>query len=219
MLRRIGVLLAATAVLAAVPAPARAARTPVVFVHGYDGGASDWTKAMSVFREGGYSDTELFAYEYDSHGDNRINAQGLAAFVADVLVRTGASQVDVVNHSMGGLVSLWYLGQLDGTAKVRRLASLAGANHGTKTAAACLIYVSCRQMYPESPFIKTITSGDETPGATGYATWYSPCDAVIVPYTSTALDGAANNEVRCRTHPGLLRATAVLTEIRSFLAA
>lgn len=220
MLRRIGVLLAAlVAVLAPVSVPAaHAARTPVVFVHGYTGSASNWTTAMSVFRAGGYSSSELYAYEYNSYGDNRVNAQGLATFVNNVLAKTGASQVDIVNHSMGGLVSLWYLHELGGAAKTRHLASIAGANHGTTYAGACLVYLTCQQMYPGSSFIATVTSGDETPGATKYGTWYSPCDGIIIPYTSTVLSGATNNYVLCQTHIGFLTDTSVLTQIRSFMS-
>ncbi|GAA4953929.1 esterase/lipase family protein [Actinoplanes utahensis] len=221
MRRRLLVLLTAVlTVLALSPAlPAAAApSTPVIFVHGYTGSASNWTTAMSVFRAGGYSSSRLFAYEYDSYGDNITNAQGLASYVSQVRARTGAAQVDIVNHSMGGLVSQWYLKQLGGAQYVRHLASIAGANHGTTAAGACLIYVTCQQMYPGSSFIATISAGDETPGGTRYGTWYSPCDGVILPYTSTILSGATNNHVACETHLGFLADTVTLTRIRSFLA-
>lgn len=220
MRRFLGTLLAALLsvglVASVLATPARAARTPVVFVHGYTGSASNWTTAMSVFRSGGYASDELYAYEYNSYGDNRTNAAGLAAFVDQVRARTGAAQVDIVNHSMGGLVSLWYVSQLGGTAEVRRLASLAGANHGTTSAAACTTYETCRQMLPGSSFIATITRGDETPGPTTYATWYSPCDGIILPYSSTRLSGADNNYEFCTTHLGFLTDRGVLTEVRRF---
>ncbi|MFC7277219.1 esterase/lipase family protein [Paractinoplanes rhizophilus] len=220
-MRRLVVLL--TAVLAALalsPAPPAAAApgTPVIFVHGYTGSASNWTTAMSVFRAGGYSSSQLFAYEYNSYGNNITNAQGLASYVSQVRARTGAAQVDIVNHSMGGLVSLWYLKQLGGAQYVRHLASIAGANHGTTYAAACLAFVTCQQMYPGSSFIRTLSAGDETPGSTRYATWYSPCDGIIIPFTSTVLSGATNNYVVCQTHIGYLADTVTLTRIRSFLA-
>ena len=210
-------LVAALALSPALPAAA-APGTPVIFVHGYTGSASNWTTAMSVFRAGGYSSSQLFAYEYNSYGNNITNAQGLATYVSQVRARTGASQVDIVNHSMGGLVSLWYLKQLGGAQYVRHLASIAGANHGTTYASACLIYVTCQQMYPGSSFINTLSSGDETPGSTRYATWYSPCDGIIIPYTSTRLSGATNNAVACETHIGFLTNTSVLAQIRSFIA-
>ncbi|MFL6118233.1 hypothetical protein [Actinophytocola sp.] len=79
------------------------------------------------------------------------------------------------------------------------------------------MFVTCQQMYPGSPFIAQISAGDETPGATRYATWYSPCDGVILPYTSTRLTGATNNLVACQTHLGYLTDTTVLTQIANFI--
>ncbi|MFF9061005.1 esterase/lipase family protein [Streptomyces sp. NPDC014882] len=192
--------------------------TPVVFVHGYTGDASNWVAAMSVFRLNGWDSSDLFAYEYNSYGNNITNAQGLATFVNNVKARTGASKVAIVNHSMGGLVSQYYLKVLGGNTSVSHLASIAGANHGTTFAGACLIYTTCQQMYPGSSFISQISSGDETPGATRYATWYSACDGIILPYTSTRLDGATNNNVLCQTHIGFLADTVVLGQIARFVA-
>ena len=209
-------LIAALATFAITPAAQAAPTRPVIFVHGYTGSASNWVTAMSVFRLHGYRSDQLFAYEYNSYGDNVQNARGLASYVEQVKARTGASQVDIVNHSMGGLVSLYYLKVLNGHPNVGRLASIAGANHGTTYAAACLIFTTCQQMYPGSSFIAQITSGDETPGDTRYATWYSPCDGIIIPYTSTRLDGATNNLVACQTHLGFLADTSVLRSIAQF---
>ncbi|MCX5415644.1 triacylglycerol lipase [Streptomyces sp. NBC_00059] len=192
--------------------------TPVVFVHGYTGNASNWVTGMSVFQLNGWSSSSLFAYEYNSYGNNVTNAQGLATFVNNVKARTGASKVAIVNHSMGGLVSQYYLKVLGGNTSVSHLASIAGANHGTTFASACLVYVTCQQMYPGSSFISQITSGDETPGDTKYATWYSACDGVIIPYTSTRLTGATNNNVLCQTHIGFLADTVVLGQIARFVA-
>ncbi|MER6118256.1 alpha/beta fold hydrolase [Streptomyces sp. NPDC001743] len=192
--------------------------TPVVFVHGYTGNASNWVTAMSVFQLNGWSSSKLFAYEYNSYGNNVSNAQGLAAFVNNVKARTGASKVAIVNHSMGGLVSQYYLKVLGGNTSVSHLASIAGANHGTTFASACLIYTTCQQMYPGSSFISQISSGDETPGDTKYATWYSACDGIILPYTSTRLSGATNNNVLCQTHLGYLADTLVLGQIARFVA-
>ncbi|MEU6104648.1 esterase/lipase family protein [Streptomyces flaveolus] len=192
--------------------------TPVVFVHGYTGNASNWVTAMSVFRLNGWSSSDLFAYEYDSYGDNVTNARGLASYVDNVKARTGASKVAIVNHSMGGLVSQYYLKVLGGNTSVSHLASIAGANHGTTYAGACLIYTTCQQMYPGSSFISQITAGDETPGSTRYATWYSACDGIIIPYTSTRLSGATNTNVLCQTHIGYLADTVVLGQIARFVA-
>ncbi|MCX5402110.1 triacylglycerol lipase [Streptomyces sp. NBC_00102] len=209
---------AASSVTRSATASVLSTSTPVVFVHGYTGSASNWVTAKSVFQLNGWSSSNLFAYEYNSYGNNITNAQGLATFVDNVKAQTGASKVAIVNHSMGGLVSQYYLKVLGGNTSVSHLASIAGANHGTTYASACLIYTTCQQMYPGSSFISQITSGDETPGTTKYATWYSACDGIILPYTSTKLDGATNNLVACQTHIGYLTDTVVLGQIAKFVA-
>lgn len=214
-----GVVALVLALFLVSPAPSASAATttPVIFVHGYTGSASNWTTAMSVFRSSGWSSGNLFAYEYNSYGDNVQNARGLATFVEQVKARTGRSKVAIVNHSMGGLVSQYYLKVLNGNANVSHLVSIAGANHGTTAASACLIFVTCQQMFPGSYFIAQISSGDETPGLTRYATWYSPCDGVILPYTSTILSGASNNYVFCQTHIGFLADVTVLSRIANYV--
>ncbi|MDN3356409.1 triacylglycerol lipase [Actinomadura sp. DC4] len=225
MRRTLGTVLAAalaalTCLLAAGQTSTANAAThvPVVFVHGYTGSSSNWATAKTVFAAGGYTSGELNAFDYNWAQSNKSSAASLKSYIQQVLARTGASQVDIVNHSMGGLVSDWYIHELGGQPYVRHLASIAGANHGTTFASACTIYPSCVEMLPGSAFIQTVTSGDETPGATKYATWSSPCDGVIVPYTSTRLNGATNNTVACQTHIGYLTDTATLTAVRSFLA-
>ncbi|MCP9952302.1 hypothetical protein [Actinomadura madurae] len=61
-----------------------------------------------------------------------------------------------------------------------------------------------------------ITAGDEKSGSTRYATWYSPCDGLIIPYTSTRLDSANNHYVACQTHIGFLADSLVLGAIAQF---
>ena len=222
-MRRVLASLLATACallgLAFVAAPAQAAtHTPVVFVHGFLGDSSNWLPAIAAVRAAGDAGNGLYTYDYNWAGDNIVNARGLGTFVDQVRSRTGAGRVDIVNHSMGGLVTGWYVNELGGQSKVRHVASIAGANHGTTAAYACIVFTSCQQMAPGSSFIRTYTAGDETPGTTRYATWYSPCDGVILPYSSTPLSGAQNHFVLCQNHLGFLLDPFVLTSVRQFLA-
>ena len=214
----IGVALATAAALVVAPATAAqaATSTPVIFVHGYSGSASNWATALSVFRAGGFG--RLYTYNYNWAGSNQVSAAGLASFVNQVKAQTGQSRVAIVNHSMGGLVTRYYLEELGGSANVSHVASIAGANHGTTFAGACLINISCVEMYPGSLFLIGLSIGDETPGSAAYRTWYSACDGIIIPYTSTRLSGATNTNAGCVTHIGFLTNTGVLTQIRNFIA-
>ncbi len=176
-----------------------------------------WAPARAAFRQAGYNDSELFTYSYDFHASNRTSAQGLAAFVEKVKRTTGSRTVDIVNHSMGGMVAMWYVKELGGATSVTHMASLAGAHHGTITAGLCLITSeSCKEMTPGSAFLATLAAADETPGPVAYRTWYSPCDAVINPFTSSMLAGAANTLVPCMTHVGFLTNGALPADVAAF---
>ncbi|MCX5435679.1 triacylglycerol lipase [Streptomyces sp. NBC_00063] len=202
---------------ATAPRAEAATRTPVVFVHGYAESPSNWSAAKASFEAAGYPASDLFTYQYTWTQSNKTSAQGLASYVQQVLTTTGASQVDIVNHSMGGMVTNWYVNELGGQPYVKHMASLAGANHGSSNASSCQTYTSCQEMYPGSSFLTTVNSGDETPGSTKYATWYSPCDGMINPYTSTKLAGATNNYVACETHMAYLSDATILSAVRKFL--
>ncbi|MEU7135076.1 alpha/beta fold hydrolase [Streptomyces sp. NPDC046261] len=207
--------LTATSTGTAVAAPHH--RTPVVFVHGYLNTGVVWAPARAAFRQAGYNDSELFTYSYDFTASNRTSAQGLAAFVEKVKRATGSGTVDIVNHSMGGMVAMWYLKELGGASSVTRMASLAGAHHGTLTAGLCTVLsASCAEMTPGSPFLATLAAADETPAPVRYRTWYSPCDAVITPFTSSMLDGATNTLLPCMTHAGFLTNSALLSDVATF---
>ena len=68
-----------------------------------------------------------------------------------------------------------------------------------------------------SPFLTTLNEGDETPGAVSYGTFWSPCDEVINPDTSTILSGATNTQVGCLGHLSLLGSESVYRQVRDFV--
>lgn len=197
--------LAASVVPLLQPAGAQAAtaRRPVIFVHGWSGDSWNWAAYESGFAAAGYTDAELYAWDYDHRLSNRTIAGQLASYVDRVRAATGHGKVDIVTHSMGGLSSRWYLKFLGGTAEVDDWVSIGGPNHGTAWAWGCW-HTSCAEMRPGSSFLSTLNGGDETPGGVNYHTFWSPCDEVINPDTSTVLSGAANNRTGCVGHLSLL---------------
>ena len=229
MRRRLLVLLAVLAATtantasAALAAPANAApaqvqaRNPVVFVHGWNGDSWNWATMIDRLRADGYSAGELFAWDYDHTQSNAVIAQQLGQFVDGVLALTGASQVDVVSHSMGGLNSRYWVKFLGGADKVDDWVNLGGPNHGTTAASLCFWDVSCFEMRAGSTFLAQLNSGDETPGAVQYTTVRSPCDEVINPDTSTVLSGATNVQTFCVGHLGLLADWGAYLTVRSAL--
>lgn len=200
---------------AGTPAPASAG-DPVVFVHGWNSNSSTWNTMANRFRADGWADSHLNQWNYDYRQSNATTAQQLSAEIDRVLAATGAAKVDVVTHSMGGLSSRHYAKNLGGTARIDAWVSLGGPNHGTDTANACFD-TSCVEMRPGSSFLNALNSGDETPGSTRYATWWSPCDVVVNPDSSVALSGAANTQTACMSHGDLHEDATVYGQVRNMI--
>ncbi|MEU3354374.1 triacylglycerol lipase [Streptomyces sp. NPDC037389] len=195
---------------------------PVIFVHGRNAGPGVWGGMRADFSRNGYPEDRLYAWSYDtSQSSNEVLAGRFAAYVDEVLARTGATRVDVVAHSLGSLPTRWYLAFGGGAAagRVGHWASLAGPNHGTSLAWACALWdQGCRDMTPGSYMLRKLNSGDETPGSVRYATWRSSCDEQIAPVESTALAGAVNTRTaNCLKHNDLLADGEVARQVRAFL--
>jgi triacylglycerol lipase len=210
--------LLAVAVASALLVPAAAARAndPILFVHGWSSSGSVWNTMIGRFQADGWSAGELHNWSYNTSQSNATTARQLAIRVSQVKAATGASKIDIVTHSMGGLSSRYYLKNLGGTANVDAWVSLGGPNHGTGWAWFCF-QTSCREMRPGSSFLNALNSVDETPGAVRYGTWWSPCDEVINPDTSTILSGAANTQTGCILHSSHLTNSTVYAQVREFV--
>ncbi len=201
------------------PASAQAAPDPIVFVHGWNSSASTWNTMIDRFVAAGYPRDRMLAITYNSNQSNATIANQVRDAVATLRSRTGAATVDIVTHSMGGLSSRYYLKNLGGTSVVDEWVSLGGPNHGTSTAYLCYLFsAGCRDMIPGSSFLNNLNAGDETPGAVRYGTFWSSCDEVINPDSSTVLTGATNTGVGCLGHSALLSNADVFTQVRNFVA-
>lgn len=193
-------------------------KTPILFVHGFNSSGSIWSTMMTRFQKDGWPAARLSSFTYAWQQSNTTTA-GIIAFKVDsIREATGSSQVAIVGHSMGTLSARYYLKYTPGaTDRVSALVSLAGANHGTNLAVFCLGSVSCQEMVPGSAFLTTLNADDETPGLTGYRTWWSPCDEVISPRESMLLAGATNTQTACLTHSAMYTDTKVYGQVRDFV--
>jgi len=198
--------------------PSAAHPRPVVLVHGTFADMSDSWQALSpLLKNNGWC---VFAFNYGSYegsgaigvygvGDIRNSAQELSAFVDKVLAATGASGVDLVGHSQGGMMPRYYLKYLGGATKVHTLVGLSPSNHGTTldglfvlagffpgasqfTGALC---PACQQQEAGSAFITELNSGGETVPGVQYTVIQTLYDQVVTPYTSAFLSGSGVHNV------------------------
>ena len=99
---------------------------PVVFVHGVLEFGDAFSNQAMRYGSNGYCLNRIYTYDYNSLiGPNGANVTGLETFVDHALVETGAAQVDLLGHSLGGAVCQEYLKTPANAAKVAHYANLA----------------------------------------------------------------------------------------------
>src|SRR6201995_1832177 len=189
--------------------PSAAHPYPVILVHGtFEDMADNWQALSPLLYDSGYC---VFALNYGSYnGSGSIGVYGtgpieqsagqLSAFVDRVLAATGASRVDIVGHSQGGMMPRCYLKFLGGAARVSTLVGLAPSNHGTTldglftlagffpgssaTVADC---PACAEQETGSAFMTRLNAGGDTVSGVRYTVIESTNDEVVTPYQSAFL--------------------------------
>jgi pimeloyl-ACP methyl ester carboxylesterase len=110
---------------------------PIVLIHGYMSGADCWDDFMPWFKQLEYYENEHvfnFAYSDDknpANGDIIEYAKLFAKKIEEILAQTKKSKVNIIAHSMGGLISRYYIEKLGGVDKVNKLIMLGTPNHGS----------------------------------------------------------------------------------------
>jgi len=188
------------AVLMRDPRPAPA-ELPVLLLHGVGCNAGVWTG---------------FRRYLDSHGMGPVYALSngpplapiahfatqLAARIDAILAATGATQVILVAHSMGGLVAREYL-RRHGGACVRRLITVGTPHHGSLHAW-MMAGAALSDLRPRSDFLSRLNAtGDHAAGVPVVSLW-SWHDSMVTPQTSARLDWADNIVVAGIAHNALL---------------
>lgn len=101
-------------------------------------------KAVKFFQDNGYTvDKNLFIFPYDWRKDIRLTTPLLNTKVDEILTKTGSNKVNIVAHSMGGLVAREYIRDAARAAKVDTLVELGVPHLGSTDALASLIYGKC----------------------------------------------------------------------------
>ncbi|WP_438946712.1 alpha/beta fold hydrolase [Sediminibacterium sp.] len=83
--------------------------TPIVFVHGFLGSGDTYATQFQRFTENGYLPSQLYAFDWNSVGARNNTIAQLDSFIAKVLEKTGAEQINLVGHSAGGGIGYSYL--------------------------------------------------------------------------------------------------------------
>jgi triacylglycerol esterase/lipase EstA (alpha/beta hydrolase family) len=103
---------------------------PVIVLHGYAQNRANFLPLAWRMRRAGLG--PIFGFEYWTLGRTAAAARQLGWFVDEVRAATGAAEVDLVGHSMGGVVGRYYLSMLGGDAAVHRLITIGTPHSGTE---------------------------------------------------------------------------------------
>jgi len=212
---------AVAVLLAARAAPAQdvppTGQVPVLLVPGWFDTARELAPLRIRLVSSGWPQDHVLAITFaDPTGSNVQHAREIAGAVDSLLARTGATRVDIVAHSMGGLATREYLDG-PGRGRVRRVVLLATPNEGTYTA--YLAFGGGRdEMLPGSAFLDSLNAVPAVPPGVQMMTLRTPLDAHVIPPESARLPGVEDVEVCCPTHEGLLRDLEVFRIVRRFLS-
>jgi len=110
-----------------------------------------------------------------------------------ILAQTPSQKIDIIGHSMGGLIGLYYVKKLGGHARVRKLLMMGTPVRGTWTALAGVLTLglwstSSWQLLPRSRFLDELAQGSLPPGVEVHT--IAAARDWVVPLSTTRLTGA-----------------------------
>jgi len=176
---------------------------PVVLVPGLSGnGGRDYYAAAPLLANHGYC---VFMFDYRDRGFESIEdaAAELSPFVDRVLATTGATQVDIVGHSQGGMMPRYYAKFLGGAANIASITGISPVSHGTTlfgvgtlaqesglnegvTAQVC---PACAEDVAGSAFMRRLNDGGDTLPGIRYTVIGTRYEEIISPDESQFLHG------------------------------
>jgi pimeloyl-ACP methyl ester carboxylesterase len=179
--------------------PAQDRPGPVLLVPGYGGQTGSLRVLAARIRAAGRR--AIIVGLPGSGTGSLITDAGVLNAAVERALHSGAPSVDVVGYSAGGVVTLLWAREDDGSHKARRVVTLGSPFHGTRLAAAAEGFVpgacpaACQQLVPGSAFLAQL---DHTPVPVRprWLSLWTTDDEVVMPADSARLAGAVNMPVQ-----------------------
>jgi pimeloyl-ACP methyl ester carboxylesterase len=177
-------------------------KDPILFLHGLNAPAAiNWLTKAPIFSARGYC---TYTPQYGTKGlilggaAIEESSTQVAEFVDRILATTGAQKVNIVAHSMGTLVTAYYLKYDGGAAKVSNYVGIGSIVRGTTlyglgrlVASIPLagdiidkICASCQQVLVPNAFLERYQQGGIAVPGPAYTMIVSTLDETVVPYTN-----------------------------------
>lgn len=159
--------------------PGLAGPRVVAFVHGFGAAGAVFEPLRDrVERELGLPTVD---FTYRSSASFSHVSGALAAH----LDRMEGAQIDLVGHSLGGLLSRWYVQELGGASRVERVVTLATPHAGTRSAR--LAPGPLRSaLLPGSDVVRRLAAGRARAAAVTHVSLVAGADLMVTPVASAA---------------------------------
>src|SRR5262249_13283873 len=137
--------------------------TPVLLIHGFLGTRGSLFQLEQRLTRDGFN-VVSFNLGLLNVRDIRTSALLIHRKVEAILKQTGVRRIDIVGHSMGGLIGLYYIKRLGGKDSVRRMVMLGTPARGTWAALVGVATLglwssSSWQLLPGSDFLADLHQG------------------------------------------------------------
>jgi triacylglycerol esterase/lipase EstA (alpha/beta hydrolase family) len=194
------------------PPPAPAA-DPILLLHGVLCNGGVWRSLKQRLRKAGLG--PVYAPSYGPPlASIELFADQIAAKIDRILAATGARQVSIVAHSMGGIVARAYV-RKHGGGKVRRVITI-GTPHEGSAHAWLFPGTSLGQLRPGNPWLAALP--EPSAASPPFVSVWSWHDSMVAPQTSARLRHGRNVEIVGVGHNALLTdpdvAQKVIDELR-----
>jgi len=156
--------------------PRKTSQHTIVLIHGYMGNSSIFLPLMGYLRAKRIA-TQVLSFNYRSGDGIEKGARDLKDFLR-VNVRGGS--IDLVCHSLGGLVARVYLQELGGARRVERCITLATPHRGTYNA----YWIASRvgmELRPDSQLLQRISRSEKKASKVRFTSIIAGSDNIVLP--------------------------------------
>jgi triacylglycerol lipase len=191
--------------------------TPVMLVHGYGANSASMMFLHAMLLRLGWPNVFVISYTPPT-----ANARGLAQQVAThaerIMQSCEADKIDIVCHSMGGVLTRYALINLKLAGKVDTCVTLGSPHRGSRVAGLVPAMGSAAQMRHGSPFVEEVAADGDTPGDVRFYSIWSEFDNFVLPERSALISGNASNiHLPYHGHCSLLYSPMVARQVNDCL--
>ena len=160
----------------------RAGQRTVVLVHGYLGNRSSFYPLAAYLRTQGVG--SLLSFSYSATNGIERAAIDLRRFLRE---RVRGGRIDLVCHSLGGLIARTWLQLLGGSRRVDRCILLGTPQRGTYNAYWLVSRIG-RELRPDSPLIERLHATRGAASRVRFSSIVAGSDNIVIPRVFSAAD-------------------------------